>query len=136
MPDEIELAWFPHAVSSWGTYARYLKVAASLSECFSDDEFGRALVLAGYYKPRTRESPTAYLRRYAGAPSGNQPWRTMARMTSRFFRLIGWMERCEQGGSRLTEDGMTASRLDVPSDAARDVWIEALMALRLGGDDD
>lgn len=52
-------------------------------------------------------------------------------MTRRFFVELGWMEPCEEGGYRLTADGVTASQLDVPSDAARDMWINALMELRL-----
>jgi hypothetical protein len=127
----IALAWFPHAVSSLDTYARYLGVAAALEGCFDDNAFGMALVRSGHFKPRTREPVETYLRRYATADSGDQPWRTMARMTTRFFRLLGWMEQCEEGGSRLTQEGRDAAALDPRSDEARNLWVSALLDVKL-----
>lgn len=128
----IRLAWFPHPASSWTTLSEHLKIAATFDECFDEDRFGKALLRAGLFRPRTREPIQEYLARYRNAGSGDQPWRTVARMTARFFVLLDWFERCDDETTyRLTKSGAGAAQLDVPSEEARAAWIEALMNLKL-----
>jgi len=137
---------FPHQVNAIPKLVRALGVASDLiagdQDVLSDSVYGYALARAGVYTFRGLQDPTprqleAKIADEQTKIPGNQGARTFARDIRRTLTLLGFMQMEDGGSLQLSAAGERLVDLPPqPEGEARNLWINALLAIEMNDQQD